>query len=279
MVTAARALDQPGAREPSVWRCAGLFTLGQDQYFAGRYEEASDTLAEGLELARGLGDDRWLMRLSYVQANAAMAQERFDAARSHSEQALAVARRLGDAELQATVVSGLVMLHRLVGAIDEARTACMESVALARASGRADALVISLVNQAAVESMAQRPAAAAQALGEAGERVADLGSVALAQFVVDCGSGLAADRAEWGLAAALHGAAEAMILATGLHRDPADDLFVRPRIAAARTELGASAFDLSVAQGRGWPEAEARRRLQAWLATGPTVPGSVTASG
>jgi hypothetical protein len=65
--------------------------------------------------------------------------------------------------------------------------------------------------------------------------------------------------------ARLYGAAEAQSAHTGLHRDPADEAFLAPRVKTARETLGAAAFAAAEAQGRALGYEASIAEARAWL--------------
>jgi hypothetical protein len=80
-------------------------------------------------------------------------------------------------------------------------------------------------------------------------------------------AGLAGLHEEWERAARLFGAAEAQGAQTGIRRDPADEMFLAPRIGGVLGALGSAAFAAAANAGRalGYDDAiaEARRWLDA----------------
>jgi hypothetical protein len=94
-----------------------------------------------------------------------------------------------------------------------------------------------------------------------------MGSKPMGQSVLEVSAGLAAVRRQWERAARLFGAVEAQMAQTGLHRDPADEAFLAPLIAATRKGLAAAAYGEADAAGRALGYAEAIAETRAWLAT------------
>ena len=104
-------------------------------------------------------------------------------------------------------------------------------------------------------------------LQEALAIAAEIGSKPAGQSALEVTAGLAALHEEWERAARLFGAAEAQGAQTSIRRDPADEMFLAPRIGRARTALGTAVFDTAANAGRalGYDGAiaEARRWLDA----------------
>jgi hypothetical protein len=86
-----------------------------------------------------------------------------------------------------------------------------------------------------------------------------------AQGLLEASAGLAASNGESEQSARLFGVAEAQQAATGLARDPADEAFLAPLIAAARQRLGADAFTAASAAGRALSYDAAIAELRRWL--------------
>jgi hypothetical protein len=88
------------------------------------------------------------------------------------------------------------------------------------------------------------------------------------QSLLEVCAGLAASRRDWARAALFFGTAEAQNELTGLRRDPTDEAFLVPLVAAARDSLGPAAFLAAEAEGRALSYAEALAEAGRWLAGG-----------
>jgi hypothetical protein len=77
---------------------------------------------------------------------------------------------------------------------------------------------------------------------------------------------LAAAHRDWPRAARYYGSAEAQAAATGFRRDPTDEAFLAPHVAATREGLGAESFAANVAAGAALPYAKALVDARAWVA-------------
>ena len=97
----------------------------------------------------------------------------------------------------------------------------------------------------------------------------EIGSKPAGQSVLEVSAGLAASGQDWPNAALFFGAAEAQAGRTGLHRDPADEAFLAPLIAKARTVLGTEAFAVAEANGHALGYEEAIAQARGWLLTIP----------
>ena len=83
--------------------------------------------------------------------------------------------------------------------------------------------------------------------------------------MLESSCGLAVLGNDWQRAAQLYGAAEAQSASTGLHRDPADEAFLAPRVKAAREKLGAAAFAAEETRGRAIGYDASIAATRAWL--------------
>jgi hypothetical protein len=94
----------------------------------------------------------------------------------------------------------------------------------------------------------------------------EIGSRAVGQSVLEVAAGLAAARQEAERAARFYGAAEAQAAQSGLHRDPADEVFLKPLVAKAWAALGDAAFAAAEDSGRILAYEAAIADARGWLA-------------
>jgi hypothetical protein len=153
------------------------------------------------------------------------------------------------------------------GALDTAELLFESTVALVREIGDQENIAIGLLNRAMV-AITRRLAPAARALLLEVLAINDeIASKAVGQSVLEASCGLATIGGDWPRAARLYGAAEAQSQSTGLHRDPADEAFLAPRVKQAREAMGGAAFAQSEAAGRALGYAGAIAETRAWLAS------------
>ena len=263
------ALARPGAQARNVARCRGLFDAGQFCCAMGRYAEAQPLLEESLAIARELGDNVALAKVLQPLGLALLGLGDVSTARRHFEEAHALARELGDMRQVAAALNAQAQLHRLQGALDTAEPLYDEVLRLARTLGDRDSVAAALLNLAMVSigrDEAERPRAP---LLEALTIAMEIGSKPAGQSVLEVCAGLAASTGEWDRAGVFYGAAEAQIVQTGLHRDPADEAFLVPHMAKARSALGAATFAIAVSAGRALTFDEALAAASSWLVRPP----------
>jgi ATP/maltotriose-dependent transcriptional regulator MalT len=191
------------------------------------------------------------------------------AARRHSEEALELARELGDCRRVAVASNALAQLNRLEGKLDEAEQLYLQTVSLGRELGDREMTAVGMLNLAMV-------AVARGAAGRARELLVDViaianetGSTQAKQSALEVSAALAASRGEWERSARFFGAAEARKQSTGLKNDPADDAFLQPFVAKARAALGELRFTAAETSGRTLGFLETVAEACAWLSPRP----------
>jgi tetratricopeptide (TPR) repeat protein len=186
-------------------------------------------------------------------------------ARGHLEEALALARELGNKRQLAAALNGLAQVHRVEGDLDTAEPLYEQMLALARELGDREIIAIGLLNLAMVSIGRGAGDRARGMLLEVLAMAEEIGSKPAGESLLEVSAGLGAMREQWERAARFFGAAEAQTGQTGLHRDPADEAFLAPLIAKAREALGAAEFAAAESAGRALAYDEAMAEARAWL--------------
>jgi tetratricopeptide (TPR) repeat protein len=259
------ALARADAKVRTVTRSRTLVGAGQLCCVMGRYEEAQGYLEESLSIARDIGDQSRIAAVLQPLALALLGQGNAAAARTYLEEALALARELGNPREIAAAQNALAQVRRVEGALDAAEPLYQQMLTLARELGDHELVAIGLLNLAMVAVGRESGARAATMLIEVLAIAEEIGSKPAGQSALDVCAGLGALRAEWDCAVRFYGAAEAQSGHTGLRRDPADEAFLAPRIAAAREALGASAFSAAESAGRALSYEQSITEARAWL--------------
>ena len=260
------ALAHPKARERNIARCRCLFDAGQIGVLMGRYVDAQGYLEESIDIARAIGDERRVAVALQPLGMACLGQGDMSAAQAHLQEALALARELGDKREIAAALNVLAQMLRVAGKMDAAEPLYDEGLALARELQDRESIAIGLLNLAMVSIDGGAGDRASSMLIEALAIADEIGSKRMGQCVLEVGAGLAVWREDWACAARFYGSAEAQAVETGLHRDPADEAFLAPRIAHAREAFSAAMFASSEAAGRALTYREAMDGARAWLA-------------
>ncbi len=260
------ALARAGAQKRNAARCRGLFDSGQVGYFMGLYAEARKYLEESLDIARELGDTAMGAMVLQPLGMACLGQGDTVHAQRYLEEALALAEQLGDRRQLAAALNVLGQFHRLEGELDKAEPLYQKVVMLARQLGDRESVAIGLLNLAMASIGRGNAGSVDQMLLEVLSIAADIGSKPAGQSVLEVSSGLASLRQDWARAALFFGMAEKQATSTGLHRDPADEAFLAPLIAAARDAMGTAAFSSAETSGRARSYDEAITQARDWLA-------------
>jgi len=263
---ATEALARTRADDPSLARCRALFDTGQIACWLGRYDEARRYLDESLAIARARGDKRRIAAALQPLGMACLGLGDAATARGHLGEAVALAREQGDQHDLVAALNAMAQFHRTQNDVAAAVPLYESVLALARRIDDRESIAIGLLNLA-MSTVDQAKARVPAMLLEVIDIVDETGSKPAAQSMLEVCAGLAASRGEWERAATLFGATEAHAHSTGLHRDPADEAFLAPRIDKARRALGDAAFASSEAAGRAFAYEEAKAQARAWLAS------------
>jgi len=260
------ALMRPGAQGRDAARSRALFDAGQTSCFMGRYEDALPVLEEGLAIAREIGDPHRIADILQPLGLALLGLGDRPRAQAAFVEALDLARRHAGRRDVAAALNALAQLHRVEGELDAAEPLYEQVVAIVREIGDRESTALALLNLAMVYIGRGQRAGARNALVEVDAIAREIGSKPAEQSLLEVCAGLASSEDDWARAARLFGAAEAQNALTGMHRDPADEAFLAPRIAAAQAGLGTVAFTLALDGGRLLTYADALTEARRWLA-------------
>jgi predicted ATPase len=221
-------------------RAAGLLTWRQ-----GEYDTAERYAAEGLALAREIGDlENEISSLSVLGAVVQSRDER-ERARELQEQYVALARRLGRPNHMSIGLNNLASIATADGDQEQARELYEESLLHAREAGAKE------LEAFAVWGLGDYPAAL--------DLFVQLGFDERIGAVYTSVAHTAADRGEMELAARLLGAARALWDRTGVTEDFHQREAFEELSERLREQLGADAFDAALAVGRDAPPKEFER--------------------
>lgn len=264
------ALERDGAREPDIARAQGLFNVGQLLYYMGRYADAAGQLGAALAIARTLGDERGIATVLQPMGMAAMGQGDMRTARDCLEEALELAERCGEKRSLAAAINALAQFHRVNGNAESSGPMFERMKHLARDLGDIETEAIGALNHAMVLIDQGEAAEAGRMALVALDLSLTVRSRPATQSVLEVSAALAVLQKDWVRAAQFFGAAEMQTANTGLHRDPADELFLTPKIMQARNALGEDAFSRAEQLGREWPYANAMEEVDRWLRDAPS---------
>jgi len=126
---------------------------------------------------------------------------------------------------------------------------------------------LGLINLSMIRAEAGDLAGALDAARQSLAIAAEIRTMQAVHSALEVCAGLAASRGDGPQAAAMFGAAEAFAARTGVKRDAADEAFLAPRIARARSALGAAAFEAAAREGGAMPLEGAADLARRWLET------------
>ena len=131
------------------------------------------------------------------------------AARAHLEEAVSLARKLGNTRELTAALNALGMLHRLEGRLGEAAPICEQVLALTRELGDQEYIAIALLNLAMVCVGSNAGDRARSMLLEVMKIGEEIGSKPVSRSALEVCAALAAAHEHWLQAAQLFGVAEA----------------------------------------------------------------------
>jgi non-specific serine/threonine protein kinase len=244
----AEALARPEASRRTVARAKALNVASNLSYFLGRYQDARDWSGEALAIARDVGSEANMCDAHRILGMTSMVQGDSQAAGSHMNESIALARGLDDPTRLQNGLNALAEAYRSDGNLDAAEPLYQECLIMVRKQGDRVNLAISVSNLALV-------AMARGAFDRAGQFLAEgvntVGARAIRNIwvLVDCISAYCAARGDWRLAARLHGAAETLRMKVGTFREHADEVVLAPLMDRARASLGEAEFLVAAAEG------------------------------
>jgi tetratricopeptide (TPR) repeat protein len=203
-----------------------------------------------LELYQELGDDGGVAFALMCLGAQHMEKGDHESAAPFLEEVLAVSHRSGNKPNIVGTLHNLAEVERQRGNYERAKTLGMESMALAREmEDKWDlAIVLGWVGLLAVWSGDEHDLAE-RSLEEALVLDRELGNWAYGAYCLESFAGLAGARAQGARAARLWGAAEALRTNIGAPRPPDARLLYEPSMAAARAQLGETAWEAAFAEG------------------------------
>ena len=244
------ALDAPGAEAPTAVRATALYGAGTFAFRALDQARAQGYFEELLEVARALGDERFLGQAYGGLSRVALRRGDSKEIRRLSRASLELARKRGDEAATATPLHMLAAAARIEGDLDEARKIYLENLELNARLGREMWVRGETLNLAAVEVLRGNPEEGAVPLLQKSLRmVRESSDRYLAPYVLAWSARVALARHDPALATRLLAAARAQSERTGLAMDPDEEPEFQNGVAACRTALSADAFQRSWGEG------------------------------
>jgi tetratricopeptide (TPR) repeat protein len=256
------ALQRPGANDLLRGRC--LTAAGQFLFYRGHYAQARRYLEESLQIARATGEPARVVGALQPLGMACLGEGDLVAARRYLQEAFELSGAIDAGRARVGVINALVQLHRVEERFEEAERLCDDALAIARGQGDEDSVAVNLLNKAMLAIGRRPPAEARQFLAAAVEIARTIGSRVIGQSALETGSVLALLLEDLSRAVRWFAASQRLAWDTGLHRDPADEAFLRPYINRLR-ELAESTIKDAAASANGSTLDDVLGELARWL--------------
>jgi non-specific serine/threonine protein kinase len=227
---------------PSKLRTWVVSTLGEFLRFQGKFEEAIEAKNEALAVARELGEVRMVAATLHDLGEIYMQMGDREQARRLHEEALVLRRQDGRRVGIAHALVGLGDLALVEGDFERARSIYEEILETGRESGEIDFEANGLLSLAEVARRENEHARANELVREGLEVAVELGSVPRIVQALETLAALACAKGPPERAARLIGACEQLRLTTGFAQFDDAATYART-VEAARTQLGSEAFD------------------------------------
>ena len=266
-ITIADAADAPDA-DADVDRALALLGLGNIAFYRGRYREALDLAEQSLRRCRRVDEPGLMAFVLKLLAGSHHAVGEDRLALEYYQATLEIADQIGDATLQASAYNNLAEVHRGLGDLASARIAYGQAIDIGVRADDLDKVSFISCNLARLLAMTGASPEAMRVLREAHGIATRLELRRVGDEIIDIAAGLASLRGEHARAARLNGASLAVMRESGSQREPLDEAFMAPLIAATRRALG-DGFDPLRDDGARLPYASAMAEVGVWLNSAP----------
>jgi len=259
------ALGRAGAATRNRVRTRALVGAGSLSDCLGRYGEANGHLEEALSIAREIGDNKLVVKALIALGCLANEEGSSESALGRLEESLTLARNLGDKVLVARALNASGEVYRAAGNMEAAQPLYEESLALGREQENVTIITTVCDNLARVFISRGEPERARDLVLEAVTISAAAGSKWTALCAFDVTAGLGAVATDWTFAAQMRGAAEARLKDMKYKRDRPDEAFLAPWTARMREALGDTAYIAAFESGYARSHEQAAAEAVAWL--------------
>jgi non-specific serine/threonine protein kinase len=259
---ASAALEHDHASVGTAARVGALCAIAKLSLFRGRYDESLSHAQEALALARRIGEVQPLVMALDVAGAALNTLGRTDEAVPLHEEGLELARQLGDPGLVLRRLNSIAEARRAAGQLDEAERHYREALELSRTRSDRLGVVVVLNNLIRVLVASGRPG---QALSFAADCLGLVHQQKVGVDLLEACVGLASSLGQYERAARYWGAADQKLKEWGYRHQPVDIDHSAPLIAKARRALGDAAFDAIEAAGRTLDLEAALLDVAQWL--------------
>jgi predicted ATPase/DNA-binding SARP family transcriptional activator len=234
---------------PLVSRAKALNGLGVLAAEDGDIEGAERAFEESLEVARRLDDDERRMAVLTNLGNIAFFRQDFDRARDLYDEGARLAEKLGSTFNAATVARDLGLIELALGNVGAAIERCEEALELARAGGTPQLVAACLRSLASAIVIRGELGRAQELVEESLGIVRRLNEPRAVAECLETAAGIAAAGGDGARAAALFGAADAVLESVGTTRTPERQPWIDVYQEAARMKLEPGRFEEELERG------------------------------
>jgi predicted ATPase/DNA-binding winged helix-turn-helix (wHTH) protein len=250
------------AARPTAARECTLRSLARISGFRGRYDEALSFAQQALAMARQLGEPLAVAWALNAVGSAMGTLGQLEPALRAKAEALALARPLGDGVLLFTLLNNVATQQHRVGQFEEAERCYREALELARHHVGRVGNVVLLDNL--IRLLVAR-GELAEARRFAIECLPLAGHEKVSVDLLEATVGLATRAGDHAIAARFWGAAHRQLLAWGYRHEPGEIEHLTPLLAQSQLAMGDEAFAAAEASGRALPFEQALHELEQWL--------------
>lgn len=221
-------------------RCNALFDVGQLCFFVGQYGRARRYLEECLSISQELRDDELVADTLQVLGMTCLGLNDRSAALECLDRGQELAKALGNARRSATAANALAQFHRSEGNTELAIVFNLETLRISREHGDLQVVAIALLNLAMLHVDRGEIGLCRKMLVETVQLSSAHQSIAIVQSLLEVCCGMASAIRDWRNASLMYAVAETLTKSSGLQRDPADEKFLRQKVAAIADAVGES---------------------------------------
>jgi tetratricopeptide (TPR) repeat protein len=258
-------LARPEVERRDPVRRRGLLAAGFISYHKGRDKDARRYLEECLAIAREIGDIEMQARALTVLGMVYPGLGDYAAARRGLVEALPLVRELADRLPEVDVLNTLAELDSIEGDLASAEMRYQEALDIARRMGMHHFTNVILINLTRIALSRGETLRAEELLRAALVHCEAIGSTVNAHALLAMAGAIAALRGEWKHAAQFFGASDFQLETFGRRREPVDEATLTPLMAQTRESLDPATLSASQAQGRAQSVEDALAAARGWI--------------
>jgi tetratricopeptide (TPR) repeat protein len=246
----ARALKVRVSDEDRLLRAKALSASGVLAAFQNDLAEARSLFSESLQISEAVHDGAGMAAALNGHAHVAVNEGDLGTARAFLERSLAIRRTLGEPRGTAMALNNLGALLWRQGDLEAAGRTVAQGLEAAREIGDRYVLSLALANQELLALLPGGPTSSHERITECLSIIRELGAKRDAAAALEICASATARRGQFGAAARLYGAADALRQALGTPADRAWRAVHEPHVESARRRLGIARFDSQWSKGR-----------------------------